>query len=124
MGYLYHMHGDGTPLESWLVPDQPLVVGRGESAQVAIQDNSLSRCHFMIVREAGQFFAVDLESQNGTWVDGAKIQGQSLRDGAVIRAGQSPFYFSLNRLPPHSRPLASFLPPFSAEVPTARIRAS
>ena len=115
VSYLYHIHLDGTPLESWVVPEQPLVVGRGDTAHVAVQDTSLSRGHFMILREAGEFYAVDLESQNGTWVDGEKITGRKLRDGALIRAGQSTFYFSYNRLPPHARPLASFVPSVSSQ---------
>ena len=106
MAFLYQLSWDGTPTESWSVPDEGLVVGRGGFAQASVADNSLSRSHFLILREAGHYFAIDLESQNGTQVDGAwVVGGGKLRDGAVIRAGESTFYFSMERLPAHARPV-------------------
>jgi pSer/pThr/pTyr-binding forkhead associated (FHA) protein len=105
MAYLYHLSRDGAPTESWPVPDAGLVVGRGGFAQASVGDNSLSRSHFLILREAGHYFAIDLESQNGTKVDGVHVEGGKLRDGAVIQAGESTFYFSAERLPTHARPV-------------------
>ena len=105
MAFLYHLSWDGTPTESWSVPEEGLVVGRGGFAQASVADNSLSRSHFLILREAGHYFAIDLESQNGTRVDGKQVGGGKLRDGAVIQAGESTFYFSAERLPAHARPV-------------------
>jgi len=105
MAYLYHLSWDGTPSDSWAVPEEGLVVGRGGFAQASVADDSLSRSHFLVLREAGHYFVIDLESQNGTQVDGAPVGGGRLRDGAVIRAGESMFYFSLERLPAHARPV-------------------
>ena len=105
MAFLYQLSRDGTPTESWLIPEQGLVVGRGGFAQASVVDDSLSRSHFLILREAGHYFAIDLESQNGTRVDGTQVGGGKLRDGAVIQAGASTFYFSLERLPAHARPV-------------------
>jgi len=105
MAYLYHLSGDGTPSDSWAVPERGLIVGRGGFAQASVADDSLSRSHFLVLREAGHYFAIDLESQNGTRVDGMPVAGGKLRDGAVIQAGASMFYFSEDRLPAHARPV-------------------
>ncbi len=82
-----------------------MVVGRGETADAFVADNALSRGHFLIVREGGQFFVVDLDSQNGTSVNGKRKSGCKLSPDDVIEAGQSRFLFSKERLPIHARPL-------------------
>jgi pSer/pThr/pTyr-binding forkhead associated (FHA) protein len=118
MAFLYHLSWDGTPTESWLVPEEGLVVGRGGFAQASVVDHSLSRSHFLILREAGIYFAIDLESQNGTRVDGKTVGGGKLRDGAVIQAGESTFYFSMERLPAHARPVP-VIPVRITQIPAA-----
>jgi pSer/pThr/pTyr-binding forkhead associated (FHA) protein len=92
--FLYCIQPDGTPGERWTVSEKPLVVGRGETAEAFVDDPSLSRGHFLVVREASQFVLADLDSQNGTWVDGKRVRGCKLASGQMIRAGQSLFYFS------------------------------
>jgi hypothetical protein len=61
------------------IGDQPVAVGRDETAEVTILDNTLSRRHFLIWRQQGRFRIKDLNSQNGTWVDGQRAQGTELR---------------------------------------------
>lgn len=66
------------------------VVGRGAEAQVQIIDNGVSRRHAKIVRDAdGTTKIVDLNSTNGTYVNGRRIEVESLREGDRIRIGQS-----------------------------------
>jgi predicted component of type VI protein secretion system len=121
MAFLYQLDRDGTPLENWPVPDAGLVVGRGELAGATVNDESLSRSHFLILREAGSYFIIDLESQNGTQVNGEPVAGMKLRPRSVISAGQSLFYFSLERLPIHTPPIL-VVPPaaVAAQVATER----
>ena len=76
-------------------PDKPLVVGRGETADAFVEDDSLSRSHFLIVREAESFLLIDLHSRNGTWVNDKKISAHKLQPNEVIRAGESAFFFSI-----------------------------
>src|SRR5271166_4183535 len=61
MAFLYHIRAnDGTPTEFWPVGEKPLVVGRGDSVDAFVDDDSLSRSHFLVVREAGEYFVIDL----------------------------------------------------------------
>jgi pSer/pThr/pTyr-binding forkhead associated (FHA) protein len=101
--WLYHVLADGTPLKNWPVSQEPLVIGRGEFANAGVNDTALSRSHFMIVRESSQFFVVDLDSQNGTWIKGERITGRKLNPGDIISAGKSLFYFSPEELAPGDR---------------------
>jgi len=63
--FLYPLSEDGSPGEPWELDRPSLMVGRGESSDITVFDDALSRGHFLIVREAGEFFVVDLDSQNG-----------------------------------------------------------
>ena len=94
MASLYLLNDDGAMAGQWEVGDQPMAVGRDESADVVIEDESLSRRHFVIVREGGHFVLKDLESQNGTWVDGQRAKVATLRHHDCIVAGRTLFLFS------------------------------
>jgi transcriptional regulator with GAF, ATPase, and Fis domain len=65
-----------------------LVLGR-EDAVLAV-DERLSRRHVRIDRALGQWRIRDLESRNGTFVDGVRIEKSSLEgDLCVVRIGQT-----------------------------------
>ncbi len=85
---------DGATAERWELRDKPVAVGRGEAADLVISDATLSRRHFLIVPEAGHYVVKDLNSQNGTFVDGQPAQGTRLHHHDCIAAGRSLFIFS------------------------------
>jgi prepilin-type processing-associated H-X9-DG protein len=72
--------------------EKGIVLGRaGGGADVDIPDQSVSRRHATIRRSGGRPVLDDLDSTNGTEVDGkrlSKAQGAPLTDGAVIRLGK------------------------------------
>jgi serine phosphatase RsbU (regulator of sigma subunit) len=49
------------------------IVGRAATSHVRLPDSSVSRTHAKIVLEDGKVTLTDLESSNGTFVDGARI---------------------------------------------------
>lgn len=67
----------------------PLTIGRSPSCDVAVRDILLSRRHCQIEQIDGQWTVTDLDSKNGTIVDGAKVTRQPLTDGQVIRIGRT-----------------------------------
>ena len=95
--FLYPLSEDGSPGEPWELDRPSLMVGRGESSDITVFDDALSRGHFLIVREAGEFFVVDLDSQNGTKVDDRQVTGCKLKSGQIISAGTSRFQFSIGQ---------------------------
>ncbi|MGE0456220.1 MAG: FHA domain-containing protein [Vicinamibacteria bacterium] len=57
------------------------LVGRGEEADVRIDEPLVSRLHARIEHRTGRYFVVDLGSTNLTRVNGDVVQERELRDG-------------------------------------------
>jgi len=63
-------------------------VGRGTNSDVRLTDESVSEIHAKIQRRGDGWYAVDMNSTNGTWVDGSRVTGERRLDGAPdIRFG-------------------------------------
>jgi transcriptional regulator with GAF, ATPase, and Fis domain len=69
------------------VPDGELSVGRDPANAVCINDPSVSRRHCLIRCEAGGCLVEDLDSFNGTFVNGAPVKAQPLADGDRVGVG-------------------------------------
>lgn len=66
------------------------LIGRTPSLEVQLQDDGVSRRHARIIRDAdGSAKLVDLDSTNGTYINGRRIHAEGLREGDRIRIGQS-----------------------------------
>jgi transcriptional regulator with GAF, ATPase, and Fis domain len=63
-------------------------IGRQEANDVFIDDPTVSRFHCEIVIDEGGARVRDLESRNGTFVDGTRVVEAWLRDGADLRLGR------------------------------------
>ena len=70
------------------VGDVPLVLGRASDTDFHIDHYSVSRHHCTIWREGGRFFVRDLDSKNGTTLNGAPVGSASLGDGDQIGLGE------------------------------------
>ncbi|HWK27085.1 MAG TPA: FHA domain-containing protein [Solirubrobacter sp.] len=62
-------------------------IGRSVSADVEIDEPTVSRRHALIVRQDGQTFLLDDGSRNGTWHNGLRIDRVALQDGDTIHLG-------------------------------------
>ena len=78
----------------WELGNKPISVGRDKSADVVVQDASLSRRHFVVEPDGENYLLRDLDSQNGTWVDGRRAQSTRLHHHDCILAGRTIFMFS------------------------------
>jgi len=76
--------------ETELTLEGPVEIGR-MGTDVEIADEELSRRHLRLTPgDDGTVVLEDLESSNGTWVDGARISGaRTLEATTVVLAGQS-----------------------------------
>lgn len=71
-----------------------IVVGRGSSGQVTIDDPMLSRCHVRIDLSGREPMLEDLQSRNGTQVNGHPTVGSvPLKNGDRIRIGTQELVF-------------------------------
>ena len=84
---------------------QEIEIGRDPNSDMIFdpnQDDLVSRKHAKIINEGGVFKIVDLDSQNGTFLDGQKVFEEAvIFSGARIQlgAGGAEFEFTLDPLP-------------------------
>jgi Nif-specific regulatory protein len=75
--------------------DDEVSIGRDSSNSVRLADSLLSRRHCRIMREGDSFQLSDLESLNGTFVNGRPVRRHTLTHGDQISIGDSRFVFLL-----------------------------
>jgi pSer/pThr/pTyr-binding forkhead associated (FHA) protein len=70
------------------------VIGRTASSDFVVRgDEQVSSRHFEISLQDHRYFVTDLNSRNGTFVNGIRISRQSLQNGDEIKAGRTVFRF-------------------------------
>lgn len=72
--------------QRWIVEEDELVIGRGGECGLVLPERQVSREHVRIYRAGDTYYLEDLDSKNGTWVNGRQIKGEpvALRDGDEI----------------------------------------
>jgi diguanylate cyclase (GGDEF)-like protein len=73
--------------------DTPMVLGRGNDCDIRINDHSVSRRHARIQPAADGYYAVDLQSTNGTFVNDVSASICKLKDGDYLRVGNCIYRF-------------------------------
>jgi hypothetical protein len=66
----------------------PLTIGREEDNAVQLNDERISRCHVKIQQDGARIILTDLDSTNGTRVNGLPVQMTVLRPGDLITLGR------------------------------------
>lgn len=70
-------------------------IGRGARNEIRILDTEVSRLHAEITRDGEQFTLTDLDSSNGTFVNGLAVRTRPLANGDQIQCGRSVILFNL-----------------------------
>jgi len=63
-------------------------IGKSETSDLVLTDDTVSRTHCEIVRDAKGYLVRDLGSTNGTMLDGAEVKEGYLKPGAVLTVGK------------------------------------
>ena len=71
----------------------PITIGREEGNTIQLNDERVSRYHIKIQEDAGKVVLTDLDSTNGTKVNGEDIQIRILRFGDLVTVGRSVLLF-------------------------------
>jgi Nif-specific regulatory protein len=71
-------------------------IGRHRSNQLVAQDEHCSRHHAEIVFDGNRWILNDLESQNGSYVNGKRVKSALLEDGQELRFGSLLLRFELS----------------------------
>jgi diguanylate cyclase (GGDEF)-like protein len=90
---LIYPTGPGMGLR-FALADQNVIIGRSPSCQIHIDNASVSRQHARIDRdEAGVYFATDLQSTNGTFVNDVPANQTIMKDGDYLKVGNCIYRF-------------------------------
>ena len=79
--------------KKYLLDQSRTLVGRGETVQIALEGKTVSRNHAEFYRKNNQTMVKDLRSKNGIYVNNIKVAGSALKDGDLIRVGDTVFKF-------------------------------
>jgi hypothetical protein len=86
-------------LRSWLRPrslglppaheleQARLVIGRSSGCQLVLTDDTVSRRHAELFTEEGRWLLRDLDSSNGTWLNGRRVVEAEVRPGDILHLG-------------------------------------
>ena len=82
---------------SYELDSEETLIGRNPTTDITLLDEGISREHALILFDAesgsGEHSIEDLQSTNGTKVNGKRIRSATLHDGDEIRIGQTDFRY-------------------------------
>ena len=82
----------------FLLDQDETIAGRHPSADIFLDDVTVSRKHARFARRGTAFEVQDLGSLNGTYYDGVRIETALLTDGAEVQIGKFRLTFYASRL--------------------------
>ena len=98
-GVLVLCDGEFAGAEYPLTAEETLI-GRNPTTDITLLDESISREHAIVAWDAaqGSYAIEDLQSTNGTRVNGKRVRSAELADGDEIQVGHTRFRFFLANL--------------------------
>lgn len=75
------------------ITQEKVIIGRSKKCDIVIQDKKSSRQNTLIQKLGVRFFVKDLDSSNGTYVNGVKVSEQELSGEDIVRIGDTEFQF-------------------------------
>jgi pSer/pThr/pTyr-binding forkhead associated (FHA) protein len=85
---------DGKILQQLLITKERVTIGRRPENDIVIDHKAVSGVHAAIITIVNDVFLEDLNSTNGTWVNGNAVKKHFLQNGDVIELGKYQLQFS------------------------------
>jgi hypothetical protein len=79
--------------KSYVLEDRRAVLGRSKECDVQVPDANVSRRHAELRQEGSSWWVIDLDSTNGTEVNGKRVPRAKLADGDKIMLGSTELVF-------------------------------
>jgi hypothetical protein len=79
---------DTTPLEQFVFDQPRVTIGRRAESDILIKDPAVSGAHAHILLADDGYLINDLDSTNGVYVGGRRVEQQSLKDNDRITIGE------------------------------------
>lgn len=81
-------------VEEYYSVEDFISLGRGNDNKIVIKDPYISKKHFKIVKDEGNYYLEDLNSANGTYLNGDRLMDVvELENGDRIATGQLEFLY-------------------------------
>jgi len=96
--------------------EERVTLGRALDNVIRLEDGTISHHHAMILTENGEFKLRDLNSTNGTRVNGARIVESKLNNGDQVRFGSVEMRFESD-----SKKISQPLPPVRTGVDLSQV---
>ncbi|MCA9665412.1 MAG: sigma 54-interacting transcriptional regulator [Myxococcales bacterium] len=71
----------------YVISSDVIRIGKAESSDIVLPEDTVSRVHCEILRDARGYLLRDLQSTNGTFLDGAEVREAYVRAGSVVTVG-------------------------------------
>jgi len=76
-----------------LDPNRLYAIGRDPDCQITISDVQASRRHAELRHDLTSFTLIDLDSRNGTYINGRRVREKTLHNGDQFRIGSQTFQY-------------------------------
>ena len=83
LGYFNIVDGEKIPITHW-----ENVIGRSKSSDIKISSDSISNTHALLIKRDKGWFIKDLNSNNGTYINGKSVKKSNITDEDDIRLGE------------------------------------
>ena len=83
--------------QTLVLEELPVVVGREPDADICLEDSWVSRQHCQFGESDGSLTVRDLDSRNGTFVNGCRVSDTELAPGDVLTIGTASFQVQYRR---------------------------
>jgi pSer/pThr/pTyr-binding forkhead associated (FHA) protein len=80
-----------------VIDKRRVVIGRSKDCDIQVRDSNVSRQHAEVRQEGTAYWLVDLDSTNGTEVNGRREKRAKLEDGDKITVGSTELLFERAR---------------------------
>jgi DNA-binding NtrC family response regulator len=84
---------EGGATQEFVVEKSPLGIGAMEDNDLVVEDDTVSRYHCRIFQEQDSYVVHDLESTNGTFVNGVRVKEAYLKPGCSLALGDTELKF-------------------------------
>ena len=84
LGYFNIVEGEKIPITHW-----ENVIGRSKSSDIKISSEAVSNTHALLIKKEKGWFIKDLNSNNGTYINGKSIKTSNVTEDDDIRLGDT-----------------------------------
>ena len=86
---------EGQPRRSFRVKHLPIIIGVAPECDVVLKDDYVSSRHCCLEKRGGNYYLVDTDSTNGTFINGSRIRESVLTEKMEVKLGKSAFSLSI-----------------------------